>query len=61
MRSFKKRTEISYYYSVISFFGLLKAVDFKKIVELISKSKHVFVCVGIKKPERSCGRSQGRN
>ena len=57
----RKELEISYYYSVISFFGLLKAVDFKKIVELISKSKHVFVCVGIKKPERSCGRSQGRN
>ena len=57
----RKEQEISYYYSVISFFGLLKAVDFKKIVELISKSKHVFVCVGIKKPERSCGRSQGQN
>lgn len=57
----RKEQETSYYYSVILFFGLLKAVDFKKIVKLISKSKHVFVCVSIKKPERSCGRSRGRN
>lgn len=61
VRSFKKRTRDQLLLQCHFVIWSPKAVDFKKIVELISKSKHVFVCVSIKKPERSCGRSRGRN